>query len=278
LILCLLNLTKNEILWYFRHKGKKAKKKIEEPTENNLSELLFLMDNMVQFATKYKSIVSEYHSSFLKGLYLKKIKGLKEKLDNSFKFEDKVNNLIQLIISDISNETNFTQLRLNWKKALILMSDKFAKEIKGQDATLIDFLTTMNKISQITKNIDEIDSQLKNASSLKELYFNNDAIQANFKNSLISNDESPLFCLSFIELLNHYQDNASLSFPGFRKEFGLKIVELSINMINELSNYIIKRFDNLVKKHEEINRLISGVTVGKRIKAKISKEQGKNSS
>jgi hypothetical protein len=124
LVLCLLNLSKNEILWYFRHKGKKTKKKVEEITETNLSEFVYLMDEMTQFTLKHKKIVTDYHLNFLKGLYTNKINSLLEKLENnSIKIGEIPLKIVKSILQDISGTTSFGLLRSSWKKASIMLCE-----------------------------------------------------------------------------------------------------------------------------------------------------------
>src|SRR5690606_22565055 len=130
--------------------------------------------------------------------------------------------------------TNFTALRLNWKRCQIYLSGYNFKNLLKEDI-IKELFHTFNTIYLITRHVDDIDRQLKESLSLRELYYFQDSVYKMFRDGLSADKEQPLYSMAFVRLLNTYSDNAHKFLPEIKAAIGKESVEMGKKMLENIT-------------------------------------------
>lgn len=88
--------------------------------------------------------------------------------------------------------TSFLPLRLNWLRVQIYLSGyQFKNSMKEE--TIKELFHTMNTVFYLTKHVDEVEIQLKEKLSLRELYYFENDVYKIFKDGLTSSKDQALY-------------------------------------------------------------------------------------
>lgn len=275
LLLGCLSLAKSEIMWFFRHlsetqndkmkrtnsiridfsavasgnekdgKANDSKSPVDEFdqwADDTIPELIYLIDEIYHLCMQHQEVIRTYYADILKRLYLRQATELYDQ--HKQKFEPIIAQVFERIIQDIQScgsDSNLEGLRLNWKRLLAYLSGaNFRANL--QDSSLRMLFQTLNKVYAFSRHVDEIEQQLIELSSLKELYFYHTNVIKIFKNGLLGNNE-PFYCMSLIKILNYYPENVNRNLnPELRK----KVATDSTELANKMLNAMVKVVDNNV--------------------------------
>ena len=274
LVLAALHLAKMEIYWYFTHHEKQPKKnskKYREIPQTDLGELIHLILEITSICKEKKQVIADYHLDFLKKVYVPKIKNLAEKY--SGQYDQTTKNLFDSFL-DLSDANSFKTFRINLKRFEVLIGSENFKKERSEDE-FQKLISSLNIFYHISKNVDSIEEQLLEYSILKDLYYFDKVVYSFFKDGLISDDNRPLYSLSFLRLLNSYQYSAHESVPELRSNIGFFSVTEGKNMLNAMLDAIEKQIDNLrgSSGYQFLADQIGGDKVGMKIKLKIQKKE-----
>ena len=253
MILCGLSLAKEEVFWYFRHQTPPpkpvAKKFVEDDfKDNRISELIFLIDELIGLIKKYKSIVQEYYVEYLKGAdYLK----LSELLDNNFM--TLVGNGPSVICKSILDEiynaninSNFKILRLNWFRTECALS---SIQSTVPVSRIKEAMDRFNLIIHHTRFVDEIDDLLDKYANLKQLYYYKDLFYDIFDRAIKDGPNQPLHALSFIKLVADFPTNITQYNTDDRDIIGNDSVQLADKLVNDITARIAALINEIAKQN-----------------------------
>jgi len=280
LVLATLSLSKMEIMWYFRHLGVQPKfstKKFKDARDPNIAEMIYLIDELMSVCLQHKEVIQSYHRNILQQLYYKKVSDLVEQ--NRKRFEGQISTVIDSILNDISGQTtDFKAMRMNWKRLEAFLSG-FQFKNALQDTSIRDLFSTMAKVFLFSRHIDEVEEELAEQASLKELYFYQKQVYDMYKSGLEGDMKQPLFSISFVRILDYYTDNIHKTLnPELRKQVGNQAVELGNEMLETLAQTIQVKLDELRgdKGHSFLTKQLGGSEVAERFKFMMLKDQYKD--
>ncbi|KAL0486525.1 Nck-associated protein [Acrasis kona] len=244
LVLALLALSRHELLWYFRHLEWNSKK-YREVQDQDIAELVHLVEDMSQTCLKHREVIRTYHRKLLQGLYGPRTSNILESCRARFE-GGQVLNVMQSIVDHINqSDSDLKALRLNWRRAEAYMSGyQFKASMLDQNCRLM--FQTMLKVYELSRNIDEIEMQLVEKGSLKELYFYNKQVDQVFKDTLSGNQSQPLYVMSFVRILNSFPDNISKNLnQEMRKMIGRKSVSQGEGYLQSIVSHVRTMLDQL---------------------------------
>lgn len=249
LVLAAISMARNEIMWYFHHNGyvpKSAQKKFKEVKETLISEMIYLMDEMMYVCVQHRDVIRKYSLKIIRGLYYNKARQLIE--EHKAKLElAKVTGIMESIMSDIQNSEDFEAMRLNWKRVESFLSGYQFKQTLPEMTLLFN---TMTKIVVFSKHVDGLYDELVEKGSLKQLYFYRADVDKIFSEGLIGSKSQPLYSTAFIRILNTYADNIHPQLnPSLRNRIGQQSVQFAEQMLGQLVDRIRKGLDLLNSSH-----------------------------
>jgi len=258
--LCALSLSKEEVLWYFRHIKAQAPKlygkKINEDEirDNKISELLYLIDRLSQLIRSNKRIIQQYYLEYLKGADRKK---LAEVCDGGFmgSVGTGISQIVRSIIDELGainidqalrGRADFKALRLNWYRAEASLSSVQSTVPLMKVKHAVDRL---NLIAQHSRFVDEIDSLMDQYASLKQLWYFKETLFEIFTRSIKDGPNQPLHCVTFLNLLAEFPSNSTIYNPEERTEIGQQVVSNAEKYIDEITGRVIALLNEVVKQH-----------------------------
>jgi NCK-associated protein 1 len=278
LVLATLALSRHEILWYFRHLEFQTKK-YRDVDETHIAEIVHLVDEMSSLCLKHREVISKYHKQILARLYHKRVGQLLDLTKSRFE-GGYVLSIMESIVKDLASADSFHAMRLNWKRAEAFLSGYQFKN-SMQDPNCRSMFITMQKVYQLSRNVDEIEVQLVEKGSLKELYFYSKQLETVFNDTLRGNRSQPLYTMAFVRNLNSYADNISKNLnPEMRKKIGKNSVEIGESYIQAVVNHIRTGIDQLRGQPNGFQQLanqIGGDKVADRLKARMLSKNQTNS-
>ncbi|KAF0973999.1 hypothetical protein FDP41_006462 [Naegleria fowleri] len=250
LVLAAISMARSEIMWYFHHNNYISKlpnqKKVKEVKETLISEMIYLMDEMLYVCVQHREVIRKYSLKIIRGLYYTKLRGLIEQCRGVLDLA-KVSHIIDSILNDIQNTEDFEALRLNWKRVEAFLS---SFQFKQSLPELTMLFATMTKIVVFSKHVDGLYDELVEKGSLKQLYFYKEDVDKIFSDGLIGSKSQPLYSTAFIRILNTYADNIHPQLnPSLRNKIGQQSVQMAESMLGQLVDRIKKGLDLLNSSH-----------------------------
>ncbi len=282
LVLATLSLSKMEIMWYFRHLGVQPKfstKKFKDIRDPNIGEMIYLVDELISVCLLHREVIQAYHRKILKNLYHKKVSELWQNAKRWF--EGQVPTVFESILSDLDNSlsiANFHSMRLNWKRLEAYLTGFQFKQALS-DTSVREMFITMCKVYLFSRHVDEVEIQLSEQASIKELYYYHKQVYDMYKSGLEGEMRQPLFSISFIRILDYYPENIHKTLnPELRKQVGAQAVELANEMLELLSETIKQKLDELRgdKGHASLAKQLTGAEKAELFKFLMLKEQYSN--
>lgn len=243
LVLALLHLSKEEVLWYFRHFGyvpKYSIKKFKERIDPFIAEFFYFMDEIIKLCLNHKNVISTYSMEFIRRCYLNQVTTMYN--EQSSVFEGQTKTIMDSVISDLTNGTNFVAMRLNFKRIQAYLS---GYRFKHAQTAVKDLFSKLNTVMLLSRHVDEIEMQIDESCSLKELYYYRPIVHNIFKSSLGSYRNQPLCAISFLHLLNTYPDVAHRFCSADRQRIGKEAVRFADLYFVAIANYIEKAIEKL---------------------------------
>eukprot|EP00164_Ancoracysta_twista_P002075 GFYU01002736.1.p1 GENE.GFYU01002736.1~~GFYU01002736.1.p1 ORF type:complete len:1155 (-),score=375.87 GFYU01002736.1:160-3624(-) len=255
-VLCGLHMAKDEVVWYFKHldvpppksKGKWSDQEFRDPS---ISDLVYIMDQLVELCTKHQRIIQQYYIEYLSGPHLRYITPLIEhakqrNLDSGIMeiFQSAMNEMRSLNVSQVGTPINLEAFRLNWYRVVAHLSSAQAATLMR---TLEDLTGRMNMISQHSRFVDNIEALLKEHSSLAGIFWYKTQLMSVFTQSLFGNHFESLHCMSFLRVLASSEDNVHHSLPtertvlrqectSFADEFLTRIMDEVEEFVKDIGN------------------------------------------
>jgi hypothetical protein len=147
------------------------------------------------------------------------------------------------------------------------------KKIREEDE-FQKLISSLNNFFHISRNVDQVEKQLDDYSNLDTLYYYDKIVYNFFKDGLISDDNRPLYSLSFMRLLNCYQNAAHFKVPEMKANIGFHSVTQGKNMLNAMLEAIEKQIENLKGSggYQFLADQLGGDKVGMKIRLKLQKK------
>lgn len=279
LVLSVLSLSKAEILWYFRHVGVKPKfhtKSFKDVKDTNIAEMIYLIDELMTVCLNHKEVISSYHRNILQKLYHKKVADIVEM--HKARFEGQLMTVMQSVLADMQGATSFQAMRMNWRRLEAFLSGYQLKTVLT-DSTIRELFSTMAKVCIFSRHVDDVEQELAELVSLKELYFFQKQVYDMFKNGLEGDIKQPLYSMSFLRILDYYPDNIHKTLnPELRKQVGQQAVDLAAEMLEAFAKTIEGKVDELrgSKGFTILAKQMGGLEVAEKFKFMMLKDQYKD--
>lgn len=228
-----------EIEWYFRHWGVvPAKSKVKFTPDLDVSFLIFRLDQLSTLVKDNITVVQRYHIEFLSGLDLTTLRKALDAVDKSG-WEAGIADILRQTCDDLGRlnpaavtqgkSYDLTPLRENWQRVLGYLS---VMQRPGASAT--NYKAEMEVYSALAtclihaRNVDQIEEQVAQHSSLKWLYFKREIVASMFEKVVESPGLHPTHTMAMVKALDSYSDNAHIFVPDERANIGKEAVQLAI--------------------------------------------------
>ena len=275
LVLAAITMAKSEIMWYFNHNDyipKIASKKLKQVKETHISEMIYLMDEMMYVCVQHRDVIRKYSLKIMRGLYHNKVRQLVEETRTRLE-QAKVTHVMESILNDIQNTEDFEALRLNWRRVESFLSGYQFKQSLGEFQNLF---TTMTKVFTFSKHVDGLYDELVERGSLKQLYFYKNHVDKIFQDGLTAKKTQPLYSTAFIRTLNTYADNIHPQLnANLRNKIGEQSVQMGEEMLKQLVERIKKSLDSLNGLEYGYRKLTNQISAGVAVNT-ILRRYGKN--
>ncbi|KAL9645115.1 hypothetical protein ABK040_001973 [Willaertia magna] len=246
LVLAAISMAKSEIMWYFNHNGyvpKTGQRKFKEVKETHISEMIYLVDEMIYVCMIHKEVIRKYSLNIMRGLYYNKLKGLIE--ENKARLDQaKVLHVMDSILNDIQTTEDFEAMRLNWRRLEAFLSGYQFKQALTEHKTQ-QLFNTMMKIVVFSKHVDGLYEELVELGSLKQLYYYKNDVDTIFTEGLYVSKSQALYSTAFIRILNTYPDNIH---PKLNANLRNKIGNICVGVAEVMMDKIVKRIIEALDK------------------------------
>jgi len=257
-----LNAAKAEVLWYFRHIGAsvpKTKDKfvIDNFRDKSISELLYLTSQLIQLIRQHQRIIQAYYLEYLQGTdyvdFEKQVNKQATTGDAGPILQDMLRELsginVQSFVADSSMEYNFQALRLNWYRVEARLSATSSTITVNQ----VKDLAQRGRLIYIhSRNVDQIEEQIEEYASLKSLWYFRDLLLETFEKSIVEG-QNALFCMSYLNLVSEFPENATPFLPEEREFIGPECVKLAQVLLEKVTDQAVKSLSEISKNYLAYN-------------------------
>ncbi|EFA80340.1 component of SCAR regulatory complex [Heterostelium album PN500] len=252
-LIAALSMAKDEIFWYFRHidaippeKVKKFYNKQNDIRERRISSLFYLIDHLVQLVKTHKKIIQSYYIEYIAGadtLGLSKVLN-PQLLQNAGTTVAQTINTIMNELKSVSLESfnrgteyNFNGLRDNWCRLEYLL---YSSSCPLREAESSQISSRLNLIYIHSRNVDQIEQQLEEFSSLSGLWSFKEPFVASFDNTLVEGNDQPTHVMNYLKLLSLFPSTVPTHFmPEEKEQIGKECAEIATVFLNKISTRIV---------------------------------------
>lgn len=228
MIFALLALSRNEIVWFFRHQhiipfkcsSSKVKGLVYDTQIPLMIELVLQVSKLVE--SNKKDIQSYYVEALTKN-DATKARSVCDQFLSSL-HNPQLSALVHAMIDPLADRTasdNLESIRLNWYRISAAVNHQ-QSGIPIHSTTA--FSGIMNTIVSHSRNIDCIETQLKTHASFQQLFFYKNDIFESLKETLKSVDGSTIHCGAYVQLLGSALHNIHRLCPDEQPVIGKEVV------------------------------------------------------
>lgn len=246
-----LSLASDEVHWLVRHHQhtpSRGRKNPEDYTDQRLSYMLFLIEELYAMMLKYISVLQRYYLQYMAGFDNSLLKEIIQKVavcpeDVSLLMTSFTTTLSSLSVKQIESNTefDFDGLRLDWIRLQAYTSIRgAAPEIKD----IRDLAHLMNTISFHSKLVDNQEGLLSEVADLTFFSFYPTFLEEAFHQCLISIGQQK-FAIAFPLLCSHFMSATNNFCPEERHLLG----ERSLSAVNMFLDAIAKQAKEVVQQY-----------------------------
>ncbi|KAI3642524.1 hypothetical protein MP228_012079 [Amoeboaphelidium protococcarum] len=206
-LLSLMNLAKEELVWYFNHHDKTVgynlpkfapkAPNVQQGNDPKIFELMHALTKLKKVLLSQQMVAQEFYSNLMNTHYGPLIDNLVQKLKDTCKLEP----TIEMILYSIANKVRdsnilltFGDLRLDYERLLVHI---YSVESSIDPRLVPDFIALMNEIVYRTRFIDETQSIIDENCNLKFSYHFRSLIQEQV-NEVLSSYPDIVLCLNSV--------------------------------------------------------------------------------
>eukprot|EP01087_Luapelamoeba_hula_P014697 TRINITY_DN4352_c0_g1_i1.p1 TRINITY_DN4352_c0_g1~~TRINITY_DN4352_c0_g1_i1.p1 ORF type:complete len:922 (+),score=120.84 TRINITY_DN4352_c0_g1_i1:139-2904(+) len=241
---------KAEILWYYRHIGSeppKTKDKFmrENFRDRNISELLYLVNQLIQLVRQHQRVIQSYYLEYLNGADCKDLQKHMSKASSSI---GDAGPIIQDVLRELSNINpqalasadstqtfDFTGLRLNWYRVEAKMSATAANLTVSQAKELVH---RGRLIYLHSRNVDQLEEQIEEYASLKMLWYFRDLLVDSFEKAINDGPCNPLYTTGYLHLLAEFPENTTPFLPEEKEFIGPECVQMAQSFLDKITQRV----------------------------------------
>jgi len=188
-VLCAMQMIKEEILWYLRHRDEeptkgKAKPRPELWVDGSISELFYLLEELnVSVRQNHREYTSLYALEFVKSK-IGDVRKLYNEVSQAAMLNPLVKQMMESILQDLQSanvSSSFRRMRENWLYTSMIFSETQSGNSSRPTKALMQL---MSSLVWSSKNIDDIEGQIKNYGSLHNLWYFLNPVNDIFQQSL----------------------------------------------------------------------------------------------
>jgi hypothetical protein len=265
-----------EVEWYYRHLGaappkSKAKFREEDYIDDDISFLVHRIDQLTLLVRDHAHVVARYHIEFLAGFDLTQVKRTSEACDKAG-WEAGIADIIRQIVDDFGRlNANFVAqgktydmapLRDNLLRCLGYFSLMQRPGATGANHKAeLDLFGALSMALVHARNVDQIEEQLVDRASLKQLYFHKDDVMTLFERLVESPGLHPTHTMSFVRLLDSYAENGHPFLTDEAASIGKEAVQLAIRCLRVVMSRIEKLLGAINGLHgfEQLRRQVAPI-------------------
>eukprot|EP01006_Ploeotia_vitrea_P037978 TRINITY_DN66191_c5_g3_i2.p1 TRINITY_DN66191_c5_g3~~TRINITY_DN66191_c5_g3_i2.p1 ORF type:complete len:1186 (+),score=697.15 TRINITY_DN66191_c5_g3_i2:131-3688(+) len=203
----ILRLARNEVDWYIRHlhvKPHKAKDwvKPDQYEDTRVSELIGLVYEISELVRKHQGIIQRYSIKYLRVHDSQKLLPVANRFTKTSQLSTAIASLINEITSGLSSASvndDFEAIRLNWYRVSAALNDQ-QSGILGK--TSGELTSVMSNVIIHSRNIDKIESQLRQHASFHNLFWYRNELGDIMNKCLNGALGQPRHCVSLVAILN----------------------------------------------------------------------------
>jgi NCK-associated protein 1 len=233
---------KEETLWYFMHLDSEAASKSKSKgkdysRDDNISELIYLLDQLVGIARKHKDFIRDFSYEYIKSKLPELNRLISEMLDSSTASVE-LKGMVEGLLSDLqgsTSQTDFGEIRATWNVLSALLADNQ----NGMTSRVAKaYMQLMTKIIYHTRNIDDLDGQISRHASLHLLWFYLDEYCGLFDQCLNASGNQPRHIISLVRTLDFAKNNCHRFCPEEQELISEKSVTLAEQLLDSMAHHV----------------------------------------
>lgn len=250
MVFALLSLSRNEVLWYFRHlhiqpfKSSKHKGLNPDPQVVEMIHHVSKLSAMVEGA---KKDIQAFYVECMTKMDAPKARQICEQFMHSA-HNPAIAALIHAMIDHLHERSagdNLEAIRLNWYR----ISAAVTHQQSGIPIhSTGPFSAMMHHIVNHSRNIDCIETQLKAQASFSALFFYKQELYDMLKDTLKSVDGRVVHCVSIVQLLNSALHNVHRLCPDEQPAIGKEIVSAADEFIRLIVNSLERCLQGVINE------------------------------
>eukprot|EP00002_Diphylleia_rotans_P015130 TRINITY_DN292_c0_g3_i1.p1 TRINITY_DN292_c0_g3~~TRINITY_DN292_c0_g3_i1.p1 ORF type:complete len:1146 (+),score=269.41 TRINITY_DN292_c0_g3_i1:50-3487(+) len=239
-----LSLTKDEILWYFRHNANPAPKSkgkyvAEQYGDYFISDLIYFTNELTSLIQKHKTLIQQYYVEYISGPDRDRVKEDYDLQQKTIAVDVTLTKLFKAIVDDLAKANlndlregrliDLKPLRLNWLRCVGILSS-FQSTVRIQK--IKDLVTKVQFAISHSRSVDSLDQLLQEYASLRDLYYYKDHFLKLFQDYA---SNFPHIIMSMVNVVNSFPENATRALPDQRVLLGREATSMVADMLEKLS-------------------------------------------
>lgn len=269
MIFALLCLARNEINWYFRHlhvipfKCSSSKIKGLNP-DAQVVEMIHQVMQLTKMVEDSKKDIQSYYIEFMTKQDAPKARAVCEQFTASLQ-NPNLSTLVHAMIDHLHERVagdNLESIRLNWYRiSAAVTHQQSGIPIHSTSA----FSAAMNQIVHHSRNVDCIDTQLKNHASFSQLFWYRNDVFDMLKETLKSVDGRAVHTVTLVPMLNSSMHNVHRLCPEEQPYIGKEIVTAGDQFIRHIINSLERALGGIISDTTSLRARTSHSAVLERI-------------
>jgi len=279
MLFALLQLARNEVVWYFRHQGvvPYKNKKYNPVVDPNISYLIHYAFAVSELIANHKKGVQQYYWDLLMGADVSHVNSLLTAFSAAAGASgaSQLMSSIMAALPKLAIDDNFESIRLNWYRC----SSALAESKHGVQLMAVSPLSAaMTQLISHTRNVDCIANQLKNHASFMDLYFYRTALAELLREVVKSPYGQAAHALSLVKVLSHALHNVHRIAPEEQAQIGKEAVTSGDGFLRSIVLAVEAAVKQLADKIKVLRSQTKPSRVAQRLQAAQQSDNSSSSS
>ncbi len=264
LLLSVLAMARDEIMWLVRHQTgplpKGCKVKPEDLEDKRVTDIVYLVNQLVTLARTYKAVIRDYYVECLSGVDLRVAQ--KEAGSVMLPPGAKVKSLMDGIFAEVQSlqpggaEYNFSGLRLNWFRVESWLSSSESSVFVEPVKVLVSKFTQLCRHSEYVDNLDGV---MEEYASLGDFWYSRESFKQLFVNAIAGGPTQPQRCMVYLRLLAEFAVRPNLHVREEQENRGRACVLLGRHFLERIAlcinNGLVITANQFAKFDEQLNEM-----------------------
>lgn len=251
MLLTILNVSRNEIMWYLNEiivppskdwpppDWTKSKQERIEWEREYVSDVLFCHDKLTQILAENQATISAYWAAMMKEVYVPELQAILATDGEAITADPRVKAIVDAAQSDLAGATpqsDFFPLRLNWQRVVAFWSSPSSAPCSIDTPAAQKLVAKMQRITAHSEYVDAMPRLLDEISMAEGFWFRKAyselfSVTLNFQAPGVA----PRHAIAFVRQVASFADSVPTCFQAERAEVGRESADTAQKMLQQVA-------------------------------------------